>query len=422
MNSCSHWQYLDLFIMKKTTILTLAGLVSIATAGAQSLYYVGQEATETIPLTWTVGSALVYDDNVTPIVQPGNPGFEDEAWSVTPYVQSNFTLVDPQTTMNFYARAGMTYFIDEMEAVGANQEIPNARLGFDWNHSVSERLRFSSRNFLSYELEPEFAIGVSNDRQVDPYFFYSTDNSVGFRWTERVGSYTGFGFTGFLGDVAFGDRKSWSAYHQMRYQYSQRTVLTSQYRYQAWTGDVNASTNHFITAGMEYRLSENSIFIGSAGVQLRDMDGFGSSTAPFFEGSVRTQINSKFGVRAFTRYSTEDLDTVQQVDGNLFLFSEQQVLRFGTTGDYRLTPRITGFGGADVVMTAFDGGRQISPPDTVTNEGSNETLTNFFIGLRSQITQGLNTEFTINYMDSGSDFVVNDYERLRLGASLNYNF
>jgi hypothetical protein len=408
--------------MKKTKILTIAGLVSITSLNAQSLYYVGQEATETIPLTWTVGSSLVYDDNVTPVVQEGNLGYQDEAWSITPYIKSNFTLVDPQTTMNFYARTGMTYFIDEMEAVGANQEIPNARLGFDFNHSVSERLRFSSRNLFSYELEPEFAIGVSNDRQIDPYFFYSTDNSVGYRWTERVGSYTGFGFNGFIGDVALADRKSWNVYHQMRYQYTQRTVLTSQYRFSEWTGDVNASTNHFVTAGLEYRLSENSIFIGSGGVQFRDVDGFGSSTGPFLEASVRTQMNSKFGVRAFTRYSMEDLDTVQLVDGNLFLFSEQQVFRFGTTGDYQLTPRVTGFGGADVVLTSFDGGRQISPPDATTSEGSNETLMNYFIGLRTQIADGLNTEFTINYMDSSSDFVINDYDRLRLGASLNYNF
>jgi hypothetical protein len=408
--------------MKKTKILTIAGLVSITSLNAQSLYYVGQEATETIPLTWTVGSSLVYDDNVTPVVQEGNLGYQDEAWSITPYIQSNFTLVDPQTTMNFYARTGMTYFIDEMEAVGANQEIPNARLGFDFNHSVSERLRFSSRNLFSYELEPEFAIGVSNDRQIDPYFFYSTDNSVGYRWTERVGSYTGFGFNGFIGDVALADRKSWNVYHQMRYQFTQRTVLTSQYRFSEWTGDVNASTNHFVTAGLEYRLSENSIFIGSGGVQFRDVDGFGSSTGPFLEASVRTQMNSKFGVRAFTRYSMEDLDTVQLVDRNLFLFSEQQVFRFGTTGDYQLTPRVTGFGGADVVLTSFDGGRQISPPDATTSEGSNETLMNYFIGLRTQIADGLNTEFTINYMDSSSDFVINDYDRLRLGASLNYNF
>jgi len=408
--------------MKKTKILTIAGLVSIASVNAQSLYYVGQEATETIPLTWSVGASFVYDDNVTPVVQEGNLGFEDEAWSITPYIQSNFTLVDPQTTMNFYARAGMTYFIDEMEAVGANQEIPNARLGFDFNHSVNERLRFSSRNLFSYELEPEFAIGISNDRQSDPYFFYSTDNSVGYRWTERVGSYTGFGFNGFLGDVALADRKSWNVYHQMRYQYSQRTVLTAQYRYSVWSGDVNGSTNHFVTAGLEYRLSENSIFIGSGGVQFRDVDQFGSSTGPFLEASLRTQMNSKFGVRAFTRYSMEDMDTIQLVGGNAFQFSEQQVFRFGATGDYKLTPRITGFGGTDVVLTSFDGGRQISPPDPTTNEGNTETLINYYIGLRTQIREGLNTEFTINYMDSSSDFAINDYDRLRLGATMNYSF
>jgi hypothetical protein len=287
---------------------------------------------------------------------------------------------------------------------------------------VNDRLRFSSRNFFSYELEPQFAVGVSNDRQIDPYFFYSSDNSVGYRWTERVGSYTGFGFTGFIGDAAFADRKSWTLYHQMRYQYTQRAVLTAQYRYQAWTGDVNASTNHFVTGGMEYRLSENSIFVGSAGVQFRDVDGMGSSSGPFLESSIRTKLNSKFEVRAFTRYSMEDLNTVHQIDDKTFMYSEQHVFRFGATGEYRLTPRVTGFGGADVVQTTFDGGRQISPPGSVTSDGNATTLTNVFIGLRTHLTQSLNTEFTINHMDSNSDFVISDYQRLRLGASLNYNF
>ena len=33
-------------------------------------------------------------------------------------------------------------------------------------------------------------------RQTGEYFFWQTDNSVGFRWTERVATYTGFELTG----------------------------------------------------------------------------------------------------------------------------------------------------------------------------------------------------------------------------------
>jgi hypothetical protein len=367
---------------------------------------------------------MIWDNNVTPLVTPGNPGFEDEAWSINPFIQSNFTNIDPQTSINFYARLGANYYIDSLEAAGADETIPNMRVGFDYNHSVSPRLRFSSRNFLAYEMEPEFAVGISNDRTVDPYFFYSSDNSVGYRWTERVGSYTGFGFTGYLGDVQFADRKSWSIYHQMRYQFNQRTVLTSQYRHQAWTGDANDSTNHFITGGVEYRLSQNSVFVGSAGVQFRSVDNGDDNSSPFLEASVRSQMNSAFSIRSFVRYSMEDFDTIQFIGGDRFEYSNQQVLRVGLTGEYRLSPRLTGFGGLDVVHTMYDGGNQVSLPivGTGKDSGRTEDLINAYIGLRTQFTDELTGNCSVNYTDSTSDFENNDYDRLRLSAGVSYTF
>jgi hypothetical protein len=410
--------------MKKKTVLTLAGIASIASASAQGLYYVGQEANESIPLTWVAGASMIWDNNVTPLITPGNPGFEDEAWSINPYIQANFTNVDPQTTINFYARLGANYYIESLEAQGADEIVPNMRLGFDFNHSVSPRLRFSSRNFLSYEMEPEFAVGISNDRTVEPYFFYSSDNSVGYRWTERVGSYTGFGFTGYMGDVQFADRKSWNIYHQMRYQFNQRTVLTSQYRYAAWTGDANESTNHFITGGVEYRLSQNSVFVGSAGVQFRSVDNGGDNSSPFLEASVRSQMNSSFSIRGFARFSMEDFDTIQFVGGNTFEYSNQQVLRLGMTGEYRLSPRLTGFGGMDLIHTMYDDGNQVNTPISGTGKdsGRTEDLVNAYIGLRTRLTDELTGDCSINYTDSTSDFENNDYDRIRLSAGLSYAF
>lgn len=407
--------------MKITTAFIFASIASLSALSAQSLYYVGQQAQESVPLTWVVGANLIYDDNVTPLVPAGEIGHEDEAWSINPYVQANLTTVDPQTTMNFYARVGANFYLDEIEAAGGNETTPNIRLGFDINHSVSERLRFSSRNFLSYEMEPEFAVGFSNDRTVDPYFFYSSDNAVGYRWTERLGSYTGIGFTGYLlSDMPFADRKSWNVYHQMRYQWNQRTVLTAEYRYSQWTGDASDSSNHFITGGVEYRLSQNSIFVGSAGVQLRSVDDGEDNSSPFLQASVNTQINSKFSVSGFARYGMEDFDTVQFIGLNAFEYSDQQVLRIGLTGRYQLTPRFTGFGGFDLVNTSYDGGNQIDGLGT--DSGRSEDLINMYIGLTTKINDALSVDASVNYTDSSSDFVNNDYDRLRLSLGASYSF
>ncbi len=414
--------------MKMKTALTIFSLAAISPIFSQGLYYVGQEATESIPLTWTVGASMIWDSNVTPLAPEGTLGYEDKVWSVTPFVEANFTVIDPRTNINFYARAGVNYYLDGIEAPGASDTIPNLRTGFDFNHSVSPRLRFSTRNFVAYEMEPQFAVGISNDRTTDPYFLVSTDNSVGYRWSERVGSYTGIGYTGFFGETQFADRKSWNLYHQMRYQFDRRTVLTSQYRYNAWTGDASDSTNQFITGGFEHRLSQTAIFLGSAGVQLRSVDNAQSSTSPFLEGSMRSQLTSSFGVRGFFRYSMEDFNTIQNIGGTAYEYAELQVFRVGMTGDYRISPRLTGFGGLDVVHTMFDGGNKVGPdpdpanPSPETNSGRTEDLINAYIGMRIQLDDSFNVDCSINYTDSISDSDNNDYNRLRLSTGINYTF
>ena len=405
--------------MKLKTALTIATLATTVPLFSQGLYYVGQEATKSIPLTWTVGASMIWDDNVTPTAPEGSLGFEDAVWSINPYVEANYTVIDPRTSINFSARAGMNYYFDGIAAPGASDTIPSFRSGFDFNHSISPRLRFSSRSFIAYEMEPQFALGISNDRTTDPYSLFSTDNSVGYRWTPRVGSYTGIGFT------SLSDRKSWNFYHQMRYQYTRRSVLTSQYRYTAWSGDASGSSNHFLTGGMEHRLSQNAIFLSSAGIQLRSLDNDQSqdSVSPFLEGSMRSQVNSAVGLRAFVRYSMEDFNTIQNVDGVAYEYSELQVFRVGLTGDYRITPRLTGAGGFDFVHTMFDAGnKRGTATGADTNSGLTEDLMNGYIGLRYQINDALTLDCSINYTESISETDNNDYNRLRLSTGLNYTF
>ena len=71
-----------------------------------------------------------------------------------------------------------------------------SRAGISLTHRFSERLRFSSRNFISYELEPDYSYGYASSRQTGAYFFWQTDNSLGFRWTERFATYTGVRLSG----------------------------------------------------------------------------------------------------------------------------------------------------------------------------------------------------------------------------------
>lgn len=420
-----HHNYFQLYthyLMNKSAAFTIFILALCGPVWAQNLYYVGQEAEESIPLTWHVGSDLVWDNNINPNVSEGNPGFEEANWSINPYVEANLTAISPQTTINFYARLGVNYYLEEMESTNADEFTHSGKIGFDYNHSFTNRLRFSSRNYLSYEMEPEYSYGISTDRSAEPALFYNSNNSIGYRWTQRVGSYTSFAFDNYSRSGGTSDRSSWSISHQMRYQLSLRAVVTGTYRFAQSTGDASDSTNHYLTAGLEYRLSQNSVFLANAGMQMRDVQGGTKPSSPYMDASVRTQINSKFSVRGFVRYSMEDYETVQTIGTSSYEYSDKQVFRLGFTGEYALAPRLSGYGGIDYVTSIYDAGNKISGPGSATDEGRGDDLLNLYIGLRARFNNQLSGQCSINYTESTSDFGTQDYDRLRLSAGLSYTF
>jgi hypothetical protein len=408
-------------IMKYKTAFTFVAVASFGVVCAQGLYYVGDDTFESSPIRWTVGVSAVFDDNINPSVTAG-PGKSEEAWSLNPTVGASFSTKSPQTTIDFYARAGVNYYLTESDLEGADDTTPNARFTFDLTHRINERLRFSSRNFMSYEMEPEYAYGISNQRGSDPSAYWTTDNSVGYRWSERLGSFTGFTLNGYLSDAPNSDRDSWAVYHQLRYVTSPRSTLTAGYRYSEWSGgNASDSQNHYWTVGLEHRLSSTSILVLNGGVQLRDVDNGDSSTSPYFEVALNNRVNSSFSIRGFTRYSVEDLDTIRTIGATTYEYSDQQVLRVGLTGEYILTPRLSGFGGVDYVSTSFDAGNELGG-GPLTSGGQAEDLVNLYVGLRAKLSDQLTGECSINYTDSGSDFEGRDYDRLRLSAGVSYSF
>lgn len=402
--------------MKKLSLYTLTAASLLMAAKAQSLYYVGDEAQESIPLKWVVGVNAVWDDNVSPIAGAG-----ESATSINPYIGVSTTKVSPQTVIDLYARVGITTYLDSPDVAGLSDTNGNGRLGLDLSHQFSERLRFSSRNFIAYEMEPEYAYGVATDHYGDPYTYWSTDNAVGYRWTERLATYTGFTYTGYQTDNDYGDRDSFGFYHSFRYQLSQRSVGTLEYRYNQWSGgSAQDSTSHFYTVGLEHRFSPTAIATFKVGAQTRDSDNGNNSTDPFFEAAVSSQLNSRMTAKAFARYSMEDYDIVRNVGLNTFEYSNN-VLRIGLTGDYALTPKTSIFGGLDYINTDYVDGQEVGGP--ATDDGGSESLINAYLGVRVKLTEALSAEASVNYTDSTSDFDSNrEYDRTRFSVGASYTF
>jgi predicted porin len=408
-----------MYVHPKFIIATL-GLVAMgSSAHADNLYYVGEEAQEGTPLKWVAGLNGIWDDNPAPTAT--GPGSGGSSFALNPFLGASTVINSPQTTIDLYGRLGVTYYTDAPEALG-DDTFYQSRAGLNVTHRVSERLRLSSRNFVAYELEPDYSYGFATGRQNGEYLYYSSDQSVGYRWTERLGTYTGIRFTGLDYDAQNNDRATWEIYQSFRYQVSPQTVGIAEYRYASTSGDglASDSTAHFLLLGAEHRLSANTVAIVRAGAQLRDSDDGGSSSSPYLEGALQSRINSQVFVRSFIRYGIEDYDTVQYVP-NAVEFDDHRVVRIGVSADYSLSQFVTLFSGVDYIHSNFQDGRDAVTSAPVGLEPT-EDLVNLYVGFAYKVTPVFSLNGSYNYTDSTSDIDSRNYDRNRVSLGVSAEF
>ena len=398
---------------------TLFCLLFTGSASAQGLYYVGSEAQESLPLKWVVGASAFYDDNVN----PGLGVAEDGSFGINPYVGLSFVNITPQTTWDVYARLGLIYYFDTPNGVDSTNS--QSRAGVDFTHRVSERLRFSSRNFISYELNPDYSYGIATSANTGEYLYWQSDDSVGFRWTERLGTYTGVKLTGTsYANSSNNDVFTWELYNQFRYQLGPQTVLTGDYRYaqNSTSGQAVDSTDQYILAGVEQRFSPTTIGIVRAGIQLHDVDAGNSNNSPYLELAMNSQVSQQFSVRAFARYGIESNDTVQvHPTSGPAIFNDAQVLRMGVSSEYVISPMFSVFGGVDYIPTSYADGRQIYSPFASVSDLDGDLL-NAYIGLSAKFNDYLTGTLSYNFTDSTSDIVNQDYTRNRINLGVSAEF
>jgi hypothetical protein len=391
-------------------------------SAADGLYHIGSEAQESIPLKWSVGTSFTYDDNVNPGSKP-----EDGATSVDPYVNLSFVNVAPQSTLEVFARVGTLYYFDKPTATGSKDLYPECRAGVNLTQLFSERLRLVSRNYAAYEMEPDYSYGTATTRQSGQYLYLLTDNAIGFRWSERVGTYTGLLLNSFsYADVQNQDRFTWTLYNQFRFQLNpERTILTLDYRYSQVTasGFASDSSDHFILGGIEHRFTPNTILVARAGAQLHGVTTGESSTNPFLEMTVSTQPIQDFTLRGFIRYSVEPFDSVQVVENAYYDFTQRRTMRLGISSEYAVSTMISLLGGVDYIPATFDRGRKVTVgAGPATASGLSECLINSYLGFSVKLKTNIYGTVTYNYTNSTSDFAYREYTRNRISIGLRCDF
>jgi hypothetical protein len=409
--------------MNKSLTFILAILTLAGSAHGQGLYDIApnDEAAESSPISWSAGISYNYDDNVTPTAAAGQ-GADDKASSINAYVGASLVSITPQTTWDIFTRLGGNFYTDSLEAPNSDDIYTQARLGVNLAHRINERLRLSSRNYLAYELEPDYSYGFSTDRQQEEYFHYQTDNAVGYRWNERFATYSGVKLRevlyGDAGSASDNDRTLFSLYNQFRYRASEQTVWTLDYNYSETdsSGTASDSTNQFITLGTEHRFSPTSVLAVKAGMQLREVDEGEDENAPFAEAAIRTRMNDQLSIRSFARYSIEDYGTSFEN----FTYDNNTTLRVGVSTDYMISPDLTLQAGVNVIMMDMQDGRS-SPPGLDVPDAQTDLL-NLYLGFSYRVNDVFYLTGSYNWTDSDSDLEDRTYDRNRVSLGLRAEF
>jgi len=391
------------------TALSLAAL-AVPTFG-ESLYdlaSLGEDDTGSA-VSYSVGLNVGYDDNVN-----ATDGNEDSSLYIEPHITASIGNSTPQTTWQLYGRLGVLFYLDDIEVAGGTDReyFSSSRIGFNLTHRFNERLRFTSRSFVAYEIEPDYDNSFAQTRANEEYFYISSDNSFGYRWTQRFATFTGarISYLNFSG-TEDSDRLTIEPYIQGRYQLTPQTVLTAGYRYRDSSADGNGTdtTSHIITGGIEHRFSPNTIGTLRAGVQIRDFDGGGDSTSPYVEAALRSRVNNQFSIRSFVRYSQEDFNIIGD-------FEDQDTLRLGVTGTYAVSPRLSLSGGVNYVYTEYsDSASGLSDAD--------RQLLHFNAGATLKLTDNVALNARYNYTTTDIDPGVGiDFDRNRVSVGITADF
>ena len=397
--------------MKLIKVCALSALASGSLA-AQGIFNVSPNdgVTEDIPLEFTGTVNFGWDDNVTPTVKV-NRGDSSSYTSLN--VGSTYLKLDSQTRVDFNLKLGVLHYLDNIANSNVKDTYSDSKLILNVSHNVNERLRFATRNYVFYGLEPDYNYGAVNDRSNDEYLFFSTDNSVGYKWTDRLGTYTGVRYSQLVNDgqSSNSDRKNLSLYNQFRYVLSQQAISTLDYRYE--TVDVKDgldSQNHKLLGGIDYRINKTATLVAKVGVQFRKVDTRESQTDPTFEIGYMQRMNEMFRVRANVAYDVNDYGT--SFSGSNF--ENNQALRLSLAGDYTLSQKVYLTGGINYVSNDYYGGR-----------ASDEVkVLNLSLGATYKMMDNLAANVNYNYTnsDDDGDTLSRNYDRNRVQAGLTYTF
>ncbi len=387
----------------------------------QSLFAEGpdEDVTTPLPLRFTATAGIGFDDTFT--------STSDEESVSSAYVNAalgadyvNFT---PKTSWKVGAEVSANKYLKSSS--GNNGVYYNGRLNLALNHRLNERTRYVQNSYVSYGIEPDYSFSFTPNRAPSEHIFYSTDHSIGHRWTSRLATYTGvraYGVDYHGGQDKDNNRRTYSVYNNFRYATGPNTTMTANLSYAKTdaAGSAGDSTDITASLGIEHQLSRNSYVNAQIGATHRDVDGGRSGYySPFVSIAYNAALNNKARLKTYANYGIQNYGT----SFGTSTFDTNQSIRVGAELNYQVSPKLSLRGGINYISYNYSDGRNTATG--VANRDEDQSLINPYVGFTYQLNEQTTVNGSYHYNTSSSSFDDStgsgntDYDRNRfqLGVS-----
>lgn len=396
----------------QSSLLALAALASIGGASAQGLLAVQRAADfgADQPITYSVGLSGGYDslnynqssdDTFLPDIQ---------SYFLQGAVGATYTNADKRTPWSLGADFGVIRYLDD--APRAEDTFYNTRVSFNIAHQMSERLSISNNLYVTYEVEPNYAMGASTTLWNGQYFYGYENFNLSYAWSRRFTTTTSYTIDAIqyedsrIGNME--DRLSHLIAQQFAYALTPRTKLIGEYRYRMANYDNRDdvdSRSHFVLAGVDHAWSERTSGSFRGGAEFFSSDRT-EQTAPYAEAALDYSVSQKTRVRWFNSLGFDGSELGQ--------YDTRYSLRSGLNADHQFDKRLSVNGGASYVYSQFDGS---GPVDDVTE---NSILLSAGLNYLLWSNVSLNAQYSYTLLQS--DDSTREFDRNRVSLGLNASF
>ena len=395
----------------KFAILAIFGSAAFATTSqAQGLLGIGavdEDFESGLPFTTTVSVDFGWDDN------PSASSFgEDEAAYTRAGIDVGYATGNRRTNARLGGSFSTLYYFDEIEGAGEDT-FYNAKVSLDVRHRVNRRMMLGNNTYLTYEVEPDHAIGASTSRRTDNYLYGYNSAWMSYAWDRRFSTVTRYTLTGVQYDEsdvgASKDRLSHTFSQEGRYLLNRLTTLVGEYRFAStdYESNVRDYLAHYVLAGVDHQFSRDMTGTVRAGANWRDSDAYGTDATPYGEFALRYRASKVSNFHWITRIGNEDSE--------LASFQRRFSYRSSLSYNRELSSRLRTNAGVTYVHNQFE-------LDEAGAGDVDEDLISLSLGLSYRLVSNVDLNAGYYFTTVSSDNAFREYDRNRVSIGISATF